>query len=55
MKHGELKCVQNEGMPMYKEPFEKGQLFIKFEVSNANHLVHQCDKTEFIFVGCKEL
>ncbi|XP_056272462.1 dnaJ homolog subfamily A member 4 [Pseudoliparis swirei] len=32
MKHGELKCVQNEGMPMYKEPFEKGQLFIKFEV-----------------------
>ncbi|KAI5644446.1 hypothetical protein NE865_03553 [Phthorimaea operculella] len=32
-KHGEVKCVMNEGMPMYKNPFEKGQLIIQFLVN----------------------
>lgn len=31
-KNGDLKCVEHEGMPIYKNPFEKGNLFIKFHV-----------------------
>lgn len=31
-KYGKVKCVLNEGMPMYKNPFEKGQLIIQFQV-----------------------
>jgi DnaJ-class molecular chaperone len=27
-----IKCVLNEGMPMYKNPFEKGRLIIQFNV-----------------------
>lgn len=27
-----IKCVLNEGMPMYKNPFEKGRLIITFDV-----------------------
>lgn len=32
IKHGSIKCVMNEGMPIYKDPFEKGRLIIKFNV-----------------------
>lgn len=32
MKNGDIKCLANEGMPIYKNPFDKGQLFIKFTV-----------------------
>lgn len=32
IKHADAKCVQNEGMPMYRNPCEKGQLFINFQV-----------------------
>lgn len=32
IKHGDVKCVQNEGMPIYKNPHEKGQLIIQFQV-----------------------
>lgn len=31
-KNGDLKCVEHEGMPIYKNPFEKGNLFVKFQV-----------------------
>lgn len=37
-KHGEVKCVLNEGMPMYKNPFEKGQLIIQFLVNFPNRI-----------------
>ena len=33
IKHGDLKCVRNEGMPIYKSPLEKGILIIQFLVS----------------------
>ncbi|KAJ4937691.1 hypothetical protein JOQ06_002323 [Pogonophryne albipinna] len=33
IKHNDIRCVQNEGMPIYKEPYEKGQLIIKFQVA----------------------
>lgn len=30
---GDLKGIKNEGMPHYKNPFEKGNLYIKFQIS----------------------
>ncbi|XP_069564742.1 dnaJ homolog subfamily A member 4 [Brachyistius frenatus] len=32
VKHNAVKCVQNEGMPIYRDPYEKGQLNIHFQV-----------------------
>ena len=32
IKDGDIKCVLNEGMPQYKNPFEKGKLIVKFNV-----------------------
>lgn len=32
IKPGDLKGIQGEGMPQYKNPFEKGNLYIKFDV-----------------------
>ena len=31
--HGDLKCVLNEGMPIYHRPYEKGRLIIEFKVN----------------------
>lgn len=33
IKHGDLKCIYNEGMPVYKSPMDKGSLIIQFLVS----------------------
>jgi len=30
---GSVRSVASEGMPIYRNPFEKGNLFIKFEVT----------------------
>lgn len=27
-----IKAIQNEGMPIYRNPFEKGHLFVRFEI-----------------------
>eukprot|EP00095_Tigriopus_kingsejongensis_P005884 maker-scaffold38_size502422-snap-gene-4.25 protein:Tk05884 transcript:maker-scaffold38_size502422-snap-gene-4.25-mRNA-1 annotation:"heat shock protein 40" len=32
LKNGDVKCVFNEGMPTYRNPFEKGKLLIQFVV-----------------------
>ncbi|GAB6019293.1 mitochondrial protein import protein MAS5 [Chamberlinius hualienensis] len=32
VKHGDVRCIHNEGMPQYKNPFEKGRLIIHFVV-----------------------
>jgi len=32
IKTGDIKCILNEGMPMYKNPFEKGRLIIQFSI-----------------------
>jgi DnaJ family protein A protein 1 len=32
IKHGEVKCILNEGMPTHRNPFEKGRLIITFQV-----------------------
>ena len=33
VKHGDIKCVLNEGMPIYCRPYEKGRLIIEFKVN----------------------
>ncbi|XP_061531878.1 dnaJ homolog subfamily A member 4 [Phycodurus eques] len=32
IKNNDTKVIQNEGMPIYRSPYEKGQLFIQFQV-----------------------
>ncbi|XP_061577798.1 dnaJ homolog subfamily A member 4 [Cololabis saira] len=32
IKHNDVKYIQNEGMPIYKDPYEKGQLIVRFQV-----------------------
>lgn len=32
VKPGDIRVIANEGFPRYKQPFEKGNLFIKFEI-----------------------
>lgn len=32
IKQGDVKCVADEGMPTYKNPFEKGRLKITFDI-----------------------
>ncbi|XP_061077898.1 dnaJ homolog subfamily A member 4-like [Conger conger] len=32
VKHNDIKCVQDEGMPLYRHPYERGQLIIQFLV-----------------------
>ena len=32
MKDEDIKCVMGEGMPVYRDPFEKGRLIIQFSV-----------------------
>ncbi|XP_063313179.1 dnaJ homolog subfamily A member 4-like [Pelobates fuscus] len=33
IKHAHVKCIQNEGMPLQRDPFEKGLLIIQFLVT----------------------
>jgi len=33
LKHGDVKCVVGEGMPQYKNTFEKGSMIIQFLVN----------------------
>lgn len=37
-KHGDVKCILNEGMPQYKNPYEKGRLIIQFVVVFPSNL-----------------
>jgi len=32
VKHESIKCIIGEGMPIYRDPFEKGRLIIQFQV-----------------------
>lgn len=33
IKHGDLKCILDEGMPVFKDPFTRGRLIIQFVVN----------------------
>lgn len=49
-KNGDLKRIEKEGMPIYKNPFEKGDLFIEFAVDFPDYLeVGQLKKLETCF------
>lgn len=32
VKHDSFKCIPGEGMPQYKNPFEKGRLIVQFQI-----------------------
>ncbi|KAG9341260.1 hypothetical protein JZ751_019701 [Albula glossodonta] len=32
IKHNDIKCVQGEGMPLHRDPYERGQLIVQFIV-----------------------
>ncbi|XP_064091528.1 dnaJ homolog subfamily A member 1-like [Macrobrachium nipponense] len=38
IKNSDVKCVMGEGMPTYKNPFEKGRLLIQFMVDFPAHI-----------------
>lgn len=40
IRPGDTKCVLNEGMPMYRRPFEKGRLIIHFSVRAVGFYFH---------------
>lgn len=47
IKTGDLKCVYGEGMPTYRNPFEKGKLIVKFSVDFPESIDPQiADKLE---------
>lgn len=33
IQHGEVRAIQGEGMPTYKQPFDKGDLFLHFSIT----------------------
>ncbi|XP_029436887.1 dnaJ homolog subfamily A member 4-like [Rhinatrema bivittatum] len=37
VKNGDLKCIMNEGVPLLKDPFEKGLLILQFFVQFPEH------------------
>lgn len=50
IKNKDRKCVNSEGMPVYRDPYEKGQLIIQFEVEFPQkhwlpeHLMYQLER-----------
>ncbi|XP_033490953.1 dnaJ homolog subfamily A member 4 [Epinephelus lanceolatus] len=50
IKHNDIKCVRNEGMPVFRDPYEKGQLMIHFQVEFPEkywlpeHLMYQLER-----------
>ncbi|XP_023145139.1 dnaJ homolog subfamily A member 4 [Amphiprion ocellaris] len=50
IKPNDIKSIQNEGMPIYKEPYEKGQLVVQFQVEFPEkhwlpeHLMYQLER-----------
>ena len=33
IRPSDVKCIQNEGMPGYKRPFDKGSLYVSFKIN----------------------
>ncbi|XP_022046286.1 dnaJ homolog subfamily A member 4 [Acanthochromis polyacanthus] len=50
IKPNDIKSIQNEGMPIYKEPYEKGLLIVQFQVEFPEkhwlpeHLMYQLER-----------
>ncbi|NXF96559.1 DNJA1 protein, partial [Eubucco bourcierii] len=48
IKHGAIKCVLNEGMPIYRRPYEKGPLIIEFRVKFPENGFLSSDKLSLL-------
>ncbi|ORX82052.1 DnaJ-domain-containing protein [Anaeromyces robustus] len=48
IKPDQTKCIQNEGMPTYKNPFDKGNLFVKFEIEFPNTEWYNDEKAKIL-------
>ncbi|XP_032610498.1 dnaJ homolog subfamily A member 1-like [Hylobates moloch] len=48
VKHGDIKCVLNEGMPIYCRPYEKGRLIIEFKVNFPENAFLSPDKLSLL-------
>uniref|UniRef100_A0A8C6SPH7 Chaperone DnaJ C-terminal domain-containing protein n=1 Tax=Neogobius melanostomus TaxID=47308 RepID=A0A8C6SPH7_9GOBI len=50
IKPNDIKCINNEGMPVYRDPSERGQLFVNFQVEFPGkdwlpeHLMYQLER-----------
>uniref|UniRef100_A0A3B3DZM4 DnaJ heat shock protein family (Hsp40) member A4 n=1 Tax=Oryzias melastigma TaxID=30732 RepID=A0A3B3DZM4_ORYME len=50
IKHDDIKSIQNEGLPLYRDPYEKGQLIVQFQVEFPDkhwlpeHLMFQLER-----------
>lgn len=38
IKHKEMRVIPSEGMPLYKSPFDRGDLLIQFSVQFPKHI-----------------
>jgi len=41
---GDIKCIPGEGMPLYKKPYEKGRLIIKFNIQFPKTISAEANK-----------
>lgn len=48
IKPDQTKCIQNEGMPTYRSPFDKGNLFVKFEVEFPSTSWYNDEKAQML-------
>ncbi|NXG73417.1 DNJA1 protein, partial [Baryphthengus martii] len=48
IKHGTMKFVLNEGMPIYRRPYEKGRLIIEFRVNFPENGFLSSDKLSLL-------
>lgn len=47
---GDIKGIQEEGMPHYKNPFVRGNMYIKFDVTfPENHFTNE-NKLKVLFI-----
>ena len=48
VKHGDIKCVLNEGMPIYSRPYEKARLIIEFKANFPENSFLSPDKLSLL-------
>jgi hypothetical protein len=49
-----VKCVKDEGMPLHKNPFVKGKLYIKFQILPFTRLANPHFGEKQTFIGGAE-
>ena len=48
VKHGDIKCMLNEGRPIHCRPYEKGRLIIEFKVNFPEYGFFSPDKLSLL-------